>query len=502
MMTPALLIGTVSAMLSGEPAPKTPAATPATAPATTPSPARPSAPSGPSSGPPSGSPSGPPSGPPLDWKTLEADLLTEHVQITSRERFVKAGEAYFDHDLKPRWIIFQAIEVPRLGAEVETHYAMYVARLRYDGHRIVGAEEPIRISTPGSANTCGWFHPRRPHEVLFASTLKAPSNTERPGFRVGTRNYVWQFPDEMEIVTRSISEIAVQENSEFGEQARGYQRLLSGRMPAINQLRVDGKTDEFNAAMESLRKEADAQFPLARAVKNWTGPTLFEKPKYTAECSYSPDGRHVLYAQVREEPTRGKDDADIWVFDTVAGTHTALITADGYDGGPFFSPDGTRICYRSDRVGDDKLQLFVAELKIENGAIVGVERETQITADEHVNWAPYWHPSGAYLVYGTSAMGHFNYEVFAVRVPARGAAPEKAATTPPQRRRVTQAGGADVLPAFSSGGHWLIWTAQRGPLADGETRASSQVWIARVRQGRDGLFEPESFFADATGDRK
>ncbi|MCH7570702.1 MAG: PD40 domain-containing protein [Deltaproteobacteria bacterium] len=47
--------------------------------------------------------------------------------------------------------------------------------------------------------------------------------------------------------------------------------------------------------------------------------------------------------------------------------------ADGYDGGPFFSPDQKRICYRSDRKGDHLLQLFVSDLAFnENGTIVGV----------------------------------------------------------------------------------------------------------------------------------
>ena len=38
-----------------------------------------------------------PAQPPLDWRTLEAGVLKEPVQITSRDRFVKAGEAYFSH---------------------------------------------------------------------------------------------------------------------------------------------------------------------------------------------------------------------------------------------------------------------------------------------------------------------------------------------------------------------------------------------------------------------
>jgi hypothetical protein len=58
--------------------------------------------------------------------------------------------------------------------------------------------------------------------------------------------------------------------------------------------------------------------------------------------------------------------------------------------------------------------------------------------------------------------------------------------------RVTNAAGADVLPAFSRDGRWMMWTGQRGPMVEGETRPSSQVWVAR--------FEGDPFEEGAAGD--
>ena len=432
-------------------------------------------------------------------KAAEGVLLTDHMQITSRDEFVKAGEAYFDHQTPPRWVVFQAVPVPKEGKEVDPFYAMYVARLKYEGGKIVGTEPAIKISPDGSANTCGWFHPQKPFTILFGSTMVTPASREKPGFRVGTRNYVWQFPDEMEVVERSVSQIEkdVLTPGELGEQLRGYRALLEQKMPAIDNLLLDGRSRQHVIEIKQFEAEADDKFPLARAIKNWTGAkTVFEKPKYGAECSYSKDGRFILYAQVREELTRGKDDADIWVYDTQNGKHHALITADGYDGGPFFSPDNTRICYRSDRKGDDKLQLFVADLKIEDGVPVGIERETQITANDHVNWAPFWHPSGAYLIYGTSEISHGNYEVFAVQVPARGTPPNQVDPAKLGHRRITNAPGADVLPVFCDDGSWMMWTAQRGPMVAGEGKPSSQVWVARVRTGPGKMGDPAGMFGE------
>src|SRR5947209_429653 len=87
-----------------------------------------------------------------------------------------------------------------------------------------------------------------------------------------------------------------------------------------------------------------------------------------------------------------------------APTRTIRITtAEGYDGGPFFSPDGKRLVYRSDRKSNNLLQIFIADLAFDDkGAITGVKAEHQITDDVNVNWGPYWHPDNHHLIYATS----------------------------------------------------------------------------------------------------
>ena len=364
------------------------------------------------------------------WRAAEAPILTGHRQLTSRDMFTRAGEAYFNP--ASSMVIFQATPVPEGDAAPSPHYEMFVAPLSisYNGDRtsVAGMSTPIRVSTGGSANTCGWFHPTQANIVLFGSTVEPPSADNVPGYQRGTGRYAWSFPTEMEIVSGSISSTIIPAESDDG-----YHALR----PAITDI-------------------------------------VFSKPGYTAEASWSPDGRTLLYAQVDEAKSdaAGRPDADLWSYDTETGAHYPLVEASGYDGGPFFSPDGTRICYRSDRAGNNLLQLFVADLKLNaNGVPVGITKETQLTNNEHVNWAPYWHPDGDLLVYASSQVGHRNYEVFAIW------ADQSKGTEPV---RITQAGGADVLPVFSPDGRYLMWTAQRGELADGEQRPSSQLWIAEV----------------------
>jgi Tol biopolymer transport system component len=185
-----------------------------------------------------------------------------------------------------------------------------------------------------------------------------------------------------------------------------------------------------------------------------------------------------------------RGDPDIFVWDTQTKQNVTLVKAPGYDGGPFFSPDGRWICYRSDRRGDNNLQLFIGELAFDDASdpkrITGLKREIQITDDaEVVNWAPFWHPSGEYLVYASSAVAHFNYEVFAIDVSGWTKPGMPLPSTPAPRVRITHASGFDGLPAFSTDGQYMLITSQRGGRFGSEERPTSQLWLARVASKPD-----------------
>ncbi len=325
------------------------------------------------------------------------------IQLTSPDQFIKAGENYFSPDGKQ--IVFQAIEKPAEGAEAEEFYSMFVADLEFDAK-----EQPIalknirRVSPKGSANTCGWFHPKRQNTLIFASTLTPPAVQETPGYQRGTSRYRWSFPKEMRVVEVDLA-----------------------------------KADGTAASLRTLAGTGEA---------------------YVAEGSFSPDGRYLLFCSLES------GDGDIFVRDLTDGRFTPLVKAKGYDGGPFFSPNGKQIVYRSDRNGDSLLQVYLADLVFApDESITGITNERQLTANEHVNWCPFFRPDGATIVYASSEVGHSNYEVFEIILPT----PSNPNLT---HRRVTESAGADVLPAFSPDGKWLLWTGQRN------ATKSSQLYIA------------------------
>jgi Tol biopolymer transport system component len=217
--------------------------------------------------------------------------------------------------------------------------------------------------------------------------------------------------------------------------------------------------------MRIVRCELDKADGTAASLKTLIG----DGKAYCAEGSLSKDGRNLLYCSLES------NEGDLFVLDLKTNNKHRLVQAKGYDGGPFFSPDGKRICYRSDRHGDNLLQLLVADLTFnDKGEIVGIERETLLTDDTAVNWCPFWTPDGRRLVYGTSALGHTNYEIFICDADP-GNLPGSNGTIRygTAQRQITHASGADVLPALSSDGQWMVWTSQR------HADRSSQLWAAR-----------------------
>jgi hypothetical protein len=353
-----------------------------------------------------------------EWQAGEAGILQHQVQLTTAAQFAKAGESYFSPD--GSMVIFQAVPVPPAGQEADPFYGMYVARIVRDPQgRVSGLSGTRCISPAGSANTCGWFHPREPGVVIFATTIGPPTDKEPPGFESLSGRYRWMFPPEMRIVRT---------------------RLSAGGAPG---------------PLETLAGDGTS---------------------YRAEGSLSADGRHLLYCSL--ESGRG----DLFVKDLHGGTVTRVVGSPAYDGGPFFSPDGRRICFRADRREPHYLQLYVGELALtETGAVAGLEREHLLTDGHVVNWCPFWHPGGRHLIYASSEVGHHNYEVFVIDADP-GDLPGSDGTIRygTRKRRVTHAEGADVLPAFSPDGRTMIWTSQRG-----EGR-SSQLWAAEFEMDLDG----------------
>ncbi len=157
---------------------------------------------------------------------------------------------------------------------------------------------------------------------------------------------------------------------------------------------------------------------------------------YHAECAYSPDGMNIVYA------SNENGSMNLYIMDADGSNSCPLTHTEGvYNGGPFFSPDGSKIIFRADRKEPDFLQIYMIDLQ--SG------EETQLTDNQAVNWAPYWHPDGDKIAFTTSLHGHDRYEIYLLNINTG------------LLHRITDRSGFDGLPVFSHDGKKLLWTSKR-----------------------------------------
>jgi Tol biopolymer transport system component len=304
----------------------------------------------------------------------------------------RAGEGYWSAD--GQHLVFQSEREP--GNPFYQIYLMDMA-----------SGDVSRVSPGLGKTTCSFIHPAT-GDVLFASTHHDPRSQqlqeEELKFRASgqERRYSWDYDPEMELYVRSAS---------------------SGM----------------------LRR-------------------LTNKRGYDAEASFSPDGQWIAFSSTRDAYERQLSAAEqkqletdpsyfgeIYIMraDADGSGVRRLTNVPGYDGGPFFSPDGKRIIWRRfDERG------VIADVWTMN--LDGTDQR-QITDFGAMSWAPYIHPSGRYVIFASNKLGFENFELFLVDIDG---------TKEPIR--VTYSDGFDGLPVPSPDGTRLAWTTNRGGGREGQ----------------------------------
>ncbi|MEO1980253.1 MAG: M20/M25/M40 family metallo-hydrolase, partial [Fuerstiella sp.] len=144
---------------------------------------------------------------------------------------------------------------------------------------------------------------------------------------------------------------------------------------------------------------------------------------------------------------------EIYLMNADGSNVRRLTTSPGYDGGPFFAPDGKSICWR--RFSENGATAEIMTMHLDG------THQQQITRLGAMSWAPYYHPSGQYLIFTTNKHGFANFELYMV---------DRAGKKEPVR--VSHTAGFDGLPVFTPDGTQLSWTTNR------TTNSRSQIFLA------------------------
>ncbi|MSO83785.1 MAG: hypothetical protein EXQ53_10910 [Acidobacteria bacterium] len=326
----------------------------------------------------------------------ERDFLSRVRRLTVEGR--RAGEGYWSPD--GQRLVFQSEREPG-----NPFYQIYALDL--------STGDTTRISPGYGKTTCSFFRPGS-DEILFASTHHDPRSKmlqqEELNFRASgkERRYAWDYDPEFEIYAAS--------------------GAPSGA--------VQGRPGQLTR--------------------------LTNARGYDAEASYAPDGQWIVFSSMRDAYNRTLTSveqkqfevdpsyfAEIYIMRADGSGQRRLTSAIGYDGGPFFSPDGTRIVWR--RFDAQGLIADVWTMKPDGSDA------RQITHFGAMSWAPYIHPSGGYLLFASNKLGFENFEVFMVDVEGKK-----------EPVRVTYSDGFDGLPVPSPDGRRLAWTSSRGGGREGQ----------------------------------
>lgn len=324
---------------------------------------------------------------------IETQFLSEVRQLILSGK--RSGEGYFSANGKQ--LIFQSEREP-----LNPFFQIYLLDLTTGSTR--------RVSTGNGKTTCAWMHPDGKH-LLYSSTHEDPKTAQ------------WQ-----------------QEELTF--RASGKQRRYSW---------------DYDPHYDIYRSDVEGSKP----------HNLTRTLGYDAEASYSPDGKYIVFASNRSAYARSlstseqkrleQDPAffmDLYIMNSDGTNVRQLTQVPGYDGGPFFSPDGQNITFRRFNEAGDKAEIWTMNTD-------GSEQK-QITHLGVMSWAPFYHPSGDYLIFATNRHGFDNFELYIVDA--------KGQKDPV---RVTDTEGFDGLPVFSPDGQQLVWTSGRNP------KGASQLFRAR-----------------------
>ena len=317
------------------------------------------------------------------WDTrYENQLLTNTLQLITDG--ARSGEGYFSAD--GTQFVYQA-EMPG-----NPFYQIYLLDLE--------SGESNRVSTGVGLTTCAWIHPTL-DRIMYASTHEDPN-----------------------ALAKQAEELAIRASGEV--RPYGW---------------------DYDPSYEIYAADSDGSNLV----------NLTHAAGYDAEGSYSPDGRTILFASNREAYARPlskveqgllDDDAsyfmDLYVMDADGSNVKQLTFSPGYDGGPFYNAEGTKILWRRFNPDGNSAEIWTMDADGSN--------QRQLTANGMVNWGPYYHPSGAYIIYSSNVLGHANFELFMID-------PEGSSDP----IRVTNTDGTDILPVFSPDGERLAWSTTRTP---------------------------------------
>ena len=181
------------------------------------------------------------------------------------------------------------------------------------------------------------------------------------------------------------------------------------------------------------------------------------------DMKYSDDGEWITYSNGYFAGEADKQ-ADIWIMRRDGSERVNLTDSDSNDGVAGFSPDGSKLVFRSSRSGE--FQLYTMDV---DGSNV-----VQLTDNPTRDNFPVFSPTGDAIAFSSDrdseldALGYRTFDNYILALNPDG--------TPGQLTRTTNDRGQDSHPWYSPDARWLVYTSERDGITDEEALVQEVVF--------------------------
>jgi Tol biopolymer transport system component len=198
--------------------------------------------------------------------------------------------------------------------------------------------------------------------------------------------------------------------------------------------------------------------------------TLAGAPGYNAEATVNRKTGKIVYTSMQS------GDLDVWTMNPDGSDKKQITKAEGYDGGPVFSPDGKTVAWRANRPATPEAKKQYRDLLSENltspmkmEVMVGDaegKSSRAITNFGCASFAPTFSPDGKKILFSSNKhdCDGRKFELYLMNVDGTGL------------EQVTNFGGFTAFPEFSPDGKKIVFVSDKDAKARYEFNIFTADW--------------------------
>jgi Tol biopolymer transport system component len=401
----------------------------------------------------------------------------------------RSGEGYFHPDGKA--LIFQSEREPE-----NPFYQIYLLDLL--------SGESARVSPGIGKTTCAFFQPGK-SRVLFASTHHDPQARAKMqaeiDFRASgrQRRYAWDYDEAMDIFT------ANEDGTQLVQltKERGYD-AEAAFSPTGDEIVFCSNRSGYEllepSAADRARLEKDPAYygELYRMKADGTEVTrLTNSPGYDGGPFFSPSGDRIVWRRFDESGMV----ADIWSMNRIGGDVRRITDFKAMSWAPYYHPSTQYFIFTSNKLGFENFELFIVDVQ-------GEKEPVRVTFTDGFDGLPVFSPDGSKLCWTTNRgaenksqlwLADWNHQAALdalAKAPARSSRVETATSKPAAGEAAGTDRSAITVKDLQAQANWLADPAREGRGTGTEGAKAAADWLADYfrRAGLNPLPGAQDFF--------